>query len=63
VEGIDERLSFDPNVETRNRKRMDENGALRVYSVVDDGARVVNVLAVGRKERDLVVIGGEEIEL
>jgi hypothetical protein len=25
VEGIDERLSFDPNVETRNRKRMDEN--------------------------------------
>jgi hypothetical protein len=31
--------------------------------VVDDGARVVNVLAVGCKERDLVVIGGEEIEL
>ena len=51
------------NVETRDRKRMDENGALRVYSVVDDGARVVNVLAVGRKERDLVVIGGEEIDL
>lgn len=38
-------------------------GALRVYYAVEAGDRVVNVLAVGRKERDRVVIGGEEIEL
>jgi hypothetical protein len=30
---------------------------------VDRTASVVNVLAVGRKDRNRVIIGGEEIEL
>jgi len=73
VDAIEERLSFEPAVETRSRKRMQENpleaafelrvGALRVYYVVEEDARIVNVLAVGLKDRDRVIIGGEEIEL
>lgn len=73
VDAVEERLSFEPSVEARNRKRMDENsleaefelrvGVLRVYYGVDEGDRVVNVLAVGFKDRDRVMIGGEEIEL
>ena len=73
VDAIEERLSFEPAVETRNRKRVEENsleaafelrvGALRVYYVVEEDARIVNVLAVGLKDRDRVIIGGEEIEL
>lgn len=73
VNVIDERLSFEPRMETRNRKRMEDNplsadfelrvGVLRVYYVVDEAARVVSVLAVGKKDRDRVTIGGEEIEL
>ena len=73
VDGIDERLSFEPAVETRNRKRMEENpldasfelrlGALRVYYEVDNDAQVVSVLAVGIKDRNRMLIGGEEVEL
>ncbi|HKC13873.1 MAG TPA: type II toxin-antitoxin system RelE/ParE family toxin [Vicinamibacteria bacterium] len=73
VDAVDERLAFEPTKETRNRNRMEENplsahfelrvGALRVYYMVDASARVVNVLAVGRKDRGRVIIGAEEIEL
>jgi mRNA-degrading endonuclease RelE of RelBE toxin-antitoxin system len=73
VDAIDERLSFEPTVETRNRKRMNENsleadfelrvGEIRVYYVVDEAARVLSVLAVARKKGNRVIIGGEEIEL
>jgi len=73
VDAIEERLTFEPTTETRNRKRMDANsleadfelrvGALRVYYVVDENAHVVSVLAIGKKDRDRVIIGGEEIEL
>lgn len=72
VDAIEERLSFEPAVEARNRKRMEENpmradfelrvGALRVYYAVEEVVRVVNVLAVGLKDRDRVIVGGEEIE-
>jgi len=73
VDGIEERLSFEPSTETRNRKRMEANsleadfelrlGELRVYYEVQAEACLVNVLAVGYKERNRVIIGGEEIEL
>ena len=73
VGAVEERLSFEPTVETRNRKRLAENpveaefelrvGELRVYYVVSVDARVVDVLAVGLKDRNRVLIGGEEIEL
>lgn len=70
---VDEQLTHEPTVETRNRKPMRPNpiapwelriGELRVYyDVVEEPERVVTVLAVGIKDRDRVRIGGEEIEL
>lgn len=38
-------------------------GNLRVYYDVDDAGRLVNVLAVGAKDRNRVLIGGEEFDL
>ena len=61
-----------PTVVTRNRKPLQPNplarfelriGANRVYYEVDDGRHVVEVRAVGIKERNRVTIGGEEIDL
>jgi mRNA-degrading endonuclease RelE of RelBE toxin-antitoxin system len=69
---IDERLSAEPGVETKNRKPMRPNpvapwelriGNLRVYYDIDVEAATVVVLAVGTKERNVVRIGGEVIEL
>ena len=61
------------SVPTRQRKVLRANavapwelriGDLRVYyEVKDDGERVVVVKAVGVKERNRVLIGGEEVEL
>jgi len=73
IDAMEERLSFQPAVETRNRKRMEPNslkagfelrvGALRVYYDVEEEERVVSVLAVAWKGRDRIFIGGEEIVL
>jgi mRNA-degrading endonuclease RelE of RelBE toxin-antitoxin system len=73
VDAVEDSLAFEPAKESRNRKRMDENsletgfelraGALRVYYDVDEGGKVVSVLAIGVKDRDRVLIGGEEIKL
>lgn len=38
-------------------------GSLRVYYEVDEKNRVVEVRAIGVKDRDRVFIGGEEINL
>lgn len=73
TDAIDQRLAFEPTKENRNRKPMEENlleagfelrvGELRVYYDVDEGKKVVNVLAIARKDRNRVLIGGEEIVL
>ncbi len=73
VDGVDEQLSHQPLVETRNRKPMRPNpiapwelriGELRVYyEVKEEPDPVVTVLAVGVKERNVVRIGGEEVNL
>jgi mRNA-degrading endonuclease RelE of RelBE toxin-antitoxin system len=73
VDAIEERLTFEPAVEARKRKRMDENsleaefelrvGDSRVYYGVREATRTVNILAVGVKDRHRVIIGGEAIEL
>lgn len=62
-----------PTTETRNRKPMRPNpvapwelriGNLRVYyEVQDEPAPKVMILAIGIKERNEVLIGGERIEL
>lgn len=59
--------------ETRNRKPLRPNpvapwelrvGHLRVfYEVVGADGGVVRILAVGRKQRNVLTIGGEEIQL
>jgi mRNA-degrading endonuclease RelE of RelBE toxin-antitoxin system len=66
-------LRHEPLRETRNRKPLRPNpvapwelrvGALRVfYEVVGAKAGVVRVLAVGKKRRNVLTIGGEEIQL
>ena len=58
VDGIQEQLSHQPDVETRNRKRLRENelaewelrlDPFRVFYTVDHTVQLVNIVAVGRK--------------
>ncbi|MFH1706484.1 MAG: type II toxin-antitoxin system RelE/ParE family toxin [Planctomycetota bacterium] len=73
LDAVDDRLIFQPDVETRNRKRMRPNpvapwelriGALRVYYDVEtEPMRRVCIRAVGLKIRGKIVIGGKEIAL
>jgi mRNA-degrading endonuclease RelE of RelBE toxin-antitoxin system len=73
---VDRQLFGEPLRETRNRKPLRPNpiapwelrvGELRVFYEVaelaegDDG--VVRILAVGRKRRNVLTIGGKEIQL
>jgi hypothetical protein len=74
---VDERLSFEPATETRNRKplkrpvvfmatweiRFGPQNRFRVYYDVDLEQARVSVLAIGSKHGNRVVIGGEEIKL
>ncbi|HUK83982.1 MAG TPA: type II toxin-antitoxin system RelE/ParE family toxin [Verrucomicrobiae bacterium] len=73
LDAVDEQLTHQPHIETKNRKPMRPNpvapwelrvGKLRVYyDFTDEPKRVVYIRAVGIKERNKVNIGGEEIEL
>lgn len=73
LDDVDEQLTYQPTVETRNRKPMRPNpvapwelriGKLRVYyDVEDEPELVVRIRAAGIKERNRVRIGKEEIEL
>ncbi len=70
---IERQLIHEPLKETRNRKPLRPNpiapwelrvGELRVfYEVIGSGTGVVRILAVGRKRRDVLTIGGKEIAL
>lgn len=70
---IDRQLLHEPLRETRNRKPLRPNpvapwelrvGDLRVFNEVGgtDGG-IVRILAVGRKHRSILTIGGKEIHL
>jgi hypothetical protein len=76
LDAIINQLSYQANVETRNRKRMRSNplacwelrvGNLRIYYDVEEDQdkqlSIVAIRAVGIKQRNKVVIGGQEIEL
>jgi mRNA-degrading endonuclease RelE of RelBE toxin-antitoxin system len=73
LDTVDRQLLDQPGLETRNRKPMRPNpvapwelriGNLRVYyEVKDEPEFIVTILAVGVKERDRILIGGEAIEL
>jgi mRNA-degrading endonuclease RelE of RelBE toxin-antitoxin system len=70
---IDEQLAHQPLVETRHRKPMRPNPVapweLRIdnirvyYDVEEQPLPLVTVVAVGIKDRNRVLIGGEEVEL
>ena len=78
LSAIEKQLSHEPAVETRNRKLLRPNplaswelrvGVLRIFydivttRVTPDAAAIVRILAVGKKERDVLRIGGERVEL
>ena len=67
------KLTHQPTVPTRNRKRLRDNtlanwelriGDIRVYFDVEEAPEpVVTICAVGVKARDRVLIGGEGVDL
>jgi mRNA-degrading endonuclease RelE of RelBE toxin-antitoxin system len=73
LDGIEAHLSFEPSVKTKHRKLMRPNplaswelriGGFRVYyDVHEHPVATVEVLAVGVKRRNIIMIGGEEISL
>lgn len=74
---IEEQLPFEPETETRNRKPLRRPAALgatwelrfgpdnrfRVLYEVDVERHEVQVLAIGVKEKNRLIIAGEEVEL
>ena len=73
LDAIERRLLNEPMAETRNRKPLRPNpiapwelrvGTLRVFYDVNEGPPpTVRVLAVGVKDRNVLRIGGQEIQL
>ena len=72
-----EQLRFEPNVETKNRKRLRQpapfgaqweirfgpDNRFRVLYDIDLEQRAVQIVAIGEKEGDRLIIGGVEVEL
>jgi mRNA-degrading endonuclease RelE of RelBE toxin-antitoxin system len=73
---LEEQLRFEPDAETRNRKplrqpavleaqwelRFGPDNRFRVFYEIDHENRAVYVLAIGVKERERLLIGGEELD-
>jgi hypothetical protein len=73
---IEQQLTFSPGEATRNRKPLEQpapfgatwefrfgpGNRLRVFYEIESGIAVVNVLAIGVKERNRLRIGREEFE-
>jgi len=76
-EKIGEQLRFEPAAETTNRKplrppatfgatweiRFGPDNRFRVLYDIDEEARVVQIMAIGEKQRERLFIGGEEVQL
>ena len=76
-EKLEEQLEFEPNVETKNRKplrqpapfaaqweiRFGPDNRFRVLYDIDEEHRTVQIVAVGEKDRNRPIGGGEEVEL
>ena len=72
---IQEQLSYEPDVETRNRKpvrspaafeaewepRFGPANRFRVFYQIDHENRQVRIVAIGVKDRNRLVVGGEEV--
>lgn len=73
---IDEQLRMAPDTQTRNRKRLETpapfdatwelrfgtDNRFRVLYEVDEVRKTVNILAIGIKDRNRLLIGGEEFK-
>src|SRR5438034_206382 len=76
-ETIEEQLRFEPSVETRNRKplrqpapfaaeweiRFGPDNRFRVLYDMDEEHRAVQIVAIGEKEGNRLIVRGEEVEL
>ena len=76
-EKIGEQLRFEPGAETTNRTPMRQpapfgatweirfgpNNRFRVLYDIDVKAHVVQILAIGEKQKERLLIGGEEVRL
>lgn len=74
---IKEQLTHEPDVETRNRKpvrppaafqaewelRFGPNNQFRVFYQIDHERREVRIVAIGVKDRNRLLVGGEEVTL
>jgi mRNA-degrading endonuclease RelE of RelBE toxin-antitoxin system len=69
---IGEQLSYEPEVDTRNRKKLRPNdvakyelriGKYRVFYDVDEQAQTVKIEAIGYKEGNRLFIRGKEYAL
>jgi mRNA-degrading endonuclease RelE of RelBE toxin-antitoxin system len=74
---MEEQLLFEPNVETKNRKplrkpapfaaqweiRFGPDNRFRVLYDIDEEARAVQIVAIGEKQGNRLIVGGEEVEL
>src|SRR5262249_11548576 len=72
VDAIEVQLTHQPDQETRNRKRLEENPlapwelrgrSFRVFYEIDPNESRVVILAIGQKDHNTLRIGGEEIDL
>jgi mRNA-degrading endonuclease RelE of RelBE toxin-antitoxin system len=76
-EAIEEQLRFEPAVETTNRKplrqpapfaaeweiRFGPDNRFRVLYDIDHENRAVQVVAIGEKQGNRLIVGGKEVEL
>jgi mRNA-degrading endonuclease RelE of RelBE toxin-antitoxin system len=74
---IEEQLTHEPDVETRNRKpvrppaafqaewelRFGPKNRFRVFYQIDLKNRHVRIVAIGEKDRNRLLVGGEEVTL
>jgi len=71
-DAIDTQLPYEPDRETKNRKRLQPNplsdwelrvGDYRVFYDIDQTAKQVLIVAIGLKRGDKVTISGREYDL
>ncbi|MBI1904307.1 MAG: type II toxin-antitoxin system RelE/ParE family toxin [Planctomycetia bacterium] len=74
---IEEQLTHEPDVQSRNRKpvrppaafqaewelRFGPNNRFRVFYQIDRENRQVRIVAIGEKDRKRLLVGGEEVTL
>src|ERR1700756_5224973 len=74
---MEEQLRFEPNVETKNRKplrqpapfaaqweiRFGPENRFRVLYDIDEEQQAVQIVAIGEKKGNRLIIGGKEVEL